>query len=117
MPMIIADPTKNPGEQRNIDVSMTSALWLSLPLRSARLITIINTIRIINTRVIRSIKGKSGKTPFVHTGKNFKTVDNGMVRMAEVSAATDVVLFQKNPNRKIDSTPGEIKPTYSCMNW
>ena len=72
---------------------------------------------ITKTRVIRSIKGKSGNTPFVHAGRNLSTVESGMVRMAEVSAAVDVVRFQKNPKRKIDSTPGDIKPTYSCINW
>ncbi len=53
----------------------------------------------------------------VQTGKNFSKVERGIVRIAEVSAALDVVRFQKNPNRKIDSTPGEINPTYSWMNW
>ncbi len=45
--------------------------------------------------VILSIKGKSGKAPFVHPGRNFKTVERGMVIMAEASAAADVVLFRK----------------------
>ncbi|MBC7904287.1 MAG: hypothetical protein H7Y27_12735 [Gemmatimonadaceae bacterium] len=47
--------------------------------------------------VILSMKGKSGKYPFVHPGKNFRTVERGIVRMAEVSAAVEVVRFQKKP--------------------
>ncbi len=63
------------------------------------------------------MKGKSGNAPLVQTGKNFSTVESGIVRIAEVSAAVEVVRFQKNPKRKIDNTPGEINPTYSWMNW
>ena len=59
------------------------------------------------------MKGKSGKAPLVQTGRNFRTVESGIVRMAEVRAAADVVLFQKNPKRNIESTPGEMNPTYS----
>ena len=77
----------------------------------------ISAIRMINTRPILFIKGISGKAPLVQPGRNFKTVDNGMVSIAEVSAAADVARFQKKPKRKIDNTPGEIKPTYSCINW
>jgi hypothetical protein len=115
--MIITDPTIKPGEQRNMLLSMTTIFGLSLLFLSARLIATISNIRIIKTSVIRSIKGRSGKKPFVHPGKNFRTVERGIVRIAEVSAAVAVVRFQKNPNRKIDNTPGEIKPTYSCTNW
>ncbi len=39
-----------------------------------------------------------------------------MVNKAPAIAAAAVVRFQKNPMRKIASTPGEIKPTYSWMN-
>ncbi len=117
MPSIIVEPTTKPGEQRNIFESMVSALGLFLLLRSARLITIISNMSIMKTSVIRSIKGKSGNAPFVHTGRNFSAVESGIVRIAEVSAAVEVVLFQKKPNRKIDNTPGEINPTYSWMNW
>src|SRR5215213_11132587 len=103
----------NAGELLNIVGSIAITRGLSLLLRSARLITIISKTRIINTSVIRSMKGKSGNQPFDHIGRNFKKVESGMVRMADVSAAADVVRFHRNPNRKIESTPGEIKPTYS----
>ncbi len=49
---------------------------------------------------MRSIKGKSGNAPFVHSGRNLSTAESGMVRMAEVSAAADVVLFQKKPKQE-----------------
>ena len=32
-------------------------------------------------------------------------------------AAKEVVRFHRNPIKKIARTPGEIKPTYSWMNW
>ena len=117
MPIIMAEPTIKPGEHRNIFVSIITTPGLFLLLLSARFITTINSIRKIKTMVIRSIKGKSGNAPFVQPGRNFNTVESGMVKMAEVSAAAEVVRFQKNPNRKMESTPGEIKPTYSCINW
>src|SRR6478672_3619463 len=117
IPIMIVEPTRNEGNVRNIFASIVSAFGLFLLLRSARLITIINNISIRKTRVIRSIKGKSGNAPLVHDGRNLSTVERGMVRMADISAAVDVALFQKNPNRKIDSTPGDIKPTYSWINW
>ncbi len=117
MPSIIVEPTIKPGEQRNIFESMVSALGLFLLLRSARLITIINNMSIMKTSVIRSIKGRFGNKPFVQAGRNFSTVESGIVRMAEVRAAVEVVRFQKKPKRKIDNTPGEINPTYSWMNW
>jgi hypothetical protein len=98
-------------------VSISTTLGLVLLLLSARLITTINTIRIINTKVMRSIKGRSGNAPLVQPGRNLKSVERGIVRIADVSAAVDVARFQKNPNRKIDKTPGEINPTYSCINW
>ena len=116
MPIIINDATKKPGEQRNIVLSIITVLGLSLLVLSARLITTINSIRKTNTMVIRSIKGKSGKAPFVQPGRNFNKVESGMVSIAEVSAAAAVVRFQKKPKRKMDNTPGEIKPTYSCIN-
>ncbi len=59
---------------------------------------------------IRSRNGISGYA-------NFKMADNGIVNNVPVNAAADVVLFQKIPKRKIARTPGEIKPTYSCINW
>jgi hypothetical protein len=76
------------------------------------MITINNTKK-TKTIVIRSINGKSGNTPLVHTGKNFNKVESGIVSIAAARAAAEVVRFQKNPKRNIDSTPGEIKPTYS----
>ena len=117
MPRMIVEPTIKPGEQRNIFESMVSAFGLFLLLRSARLITITNNMSIMKTSVIRSIKGKSGNAPFVQIGINFSTVESGIVRIAEVSAAVEVVRFQKKPKRKIDNTPGEINQTYSWMNW
>src|SRR5687767_1789330 len=106
----------NPGEQRNILVSIIISLEGSSFLGLTRLITITNSTRKINTMVIRSIKGKSGKAPLVHDGKNLSTVESGIVKIAEVSAAVAVVLFQKNPRRKMERTPGDINPTYSCTN-
>lgn len=117
MPTITVEPIINAGEQRNIDLSISTTCSLFLLLGSARLITTISAIRIINTNPILFMKGISGKAPLVHTGRNFKTVESGMVSIAEVSAAADVARFQKKPKRKIDNTPGEIKPTYSCINW
>ena len=117
IPTTIVEPTTKPGEHRNIFVSIITVRALFLLLRSAMLITIINKTRRRKTKVIRSINGMSGKTPFVQTGKNLNTVESGIVRMAEVSAAADVVRFQKKPKRKIDRTPGEINPTYSWINW
>lgn len=117
MPIITVDPIINAGEQRNIVLSISTTLTLALLLGSARLIITISTIRIMKTSPILFIKGISGKAPLVQPGRNFNTVERGIVRIAEVSAAADVARFQKNPNRKIDNTPGEIKPTYSWMNW
>ena len=117
IPTIMTEPIIKAGDERNILLSIKIILGLFLLLRSIRLITIINNIRKIKTIVILSIKGKSGNAPFVHVGRNFKMVETGMVRIAEVSAAVAVVRFQKKPNRKMDNTPGDIKPTYSCTNW
>src|SRR4051812_22577645 len=114
---MITDPAINPGEQRNIFVSIVTTRTLSLLRRSEKLMMIINTTRIRNTSVIRSIKGRSGNAPFDHPGRNLKMVESGIVNIADVSAAAEVVRFQKKPRRKIERTPGEIKPTYSWMNW
>ena len=84
--MIITEPTIKPGEQRNIVLSISTIFGLFLLFLSARLITTINSIRKTKTMVIRSIKGKSGKAPLIHPGRNFKTVERGMVIMAEVSS-------------------------------
>ena len=114
--MIITEPIINPGEQRNMRVSISMVLGLFLLFRSKRLMITINTTKNTNTIVIRSIKGKSGKAPFVQPGKNFNKVESGIVSIAAASAAAEVVRFQKKPKRKIDNTPGEMKPTYSWMN-
>lgn len=116
MPIIIVDATMNPGEQRNMLASMMVAFAGFCPFLSTRLITTISTIRTTNTKVIRFIKGRSGNAPLVHTGRNFSTVESGIVRIADVRAAFAVAFFQKKPNRKIERTPGEMKPTYSCTN-
>src|ERR1700733_5780513 len=109
--MITVEPTKKPGEHRNIDVSISIVRALSLLLGSIKLIITISKTRIIKTSVMRSIKGMSGNVPFVHIGRNLKMVERGMVKIADTSAAVDVARFQKKPKRKTDSTPGEIKPT------
>src|SRR6476619_1416617 len=110
----MVETTRNEGDDLNIVTSIVSAFGLFLLFRSARLITTINKMSITKTSVIRSMKGRSGKEPPVHDGRNLNTTESGIVRIAETSAAVDVVLFQKNPRRKIESTPGEINPTYSC---
>src|SRR4026208_127733 len=106
---MIVETTRNEGDVRNIFTSIASAFGLCLLFRSARLITTIRSISIKKTRVIRSINGRSGNKPLVHDGRNLRTIESGIVRMADVSAAMDVVRFQKNPRRKIENTPGEIK--------
>ena len=115
--MIITDPTINDGEHLNMLVSTSKVLGLFLLLRSSKLIITINSTKNTKTIVIRSINGKSGNAPLLHAGKNFNKVESGIVSIAAASAAAEVVRFQKKPKRKIDNTPGEIKPTYSWINW
>ena len=61
--------------------------------------------------------------PFASSAKErpseitLKTPDKGIVIIAAVSAALALVLFQKNPNKKIANTPGDTKPVNSWMNW
>ena len=117
IPIIIVDAIAKAGELLNIAASIMTGLDLCVRFTVARLIMIISAMRMIKTRVIRSIKGRSGKEPFVQAGRNLSTVERGMVKIAEVNAAAEVARLQKKPKRKIDRTPGDIKPTYSCMNW
>ncbi len=117
MPTITVEPIMKAGEHLNMLLSISITCALSLLLRSARLITIISAIRIIKTRPILFMKGISGNAPLVHPGRNFNTVESGIVSIADVSAAVDVARFQKKPKRKMDKTPGEINPTYSWINW
>src|SRR5258706_11709431 len=109
--MTIAEPAINPRLTRNIFGSISSTKdFCSGFDNETTTIT-----RIIKTNVIdmRSRKGKSGNVPFVQEGRNFKSVETGIVSNVPVSAAVEVVRFQKNPIKKIASTPGEINPTYS----
>lgn len=115
MPIMITEPTAKAGDTLNILESMTMVLSFSCR-GLTRLMITITTMISTNVIVILSRKGKSGKPPLVHVGRNFKTVDTGMVNSVPASAARAVVFFQKNPMRKIASTPGEMKPTYSWMN-
>ena len=108
--MITADPIANEGVTRSMSVSRLTSLCSSRATGFSKLIAIIANRMIANVIVILSRKGISGKV-------NFKTVDTGIVNNVPVNAAADVVLFQKIPSKKIASTPGDIKPTYSCMNW
>lgn len=62
---------------------------------------------------IRFKKGIAGNAPEVHTGRNFKTTDKGIVRSAPASAAFAVVFFQNIPNKNMANTPGDTNPTYS----
>jgi hypothetical protein len=50
---------------------------------------------IINTHDILFKKGISAIAPLVKAGKNLNKVDKGMVKSAAVSAAREVVFFQK----------------------
>src|SRR5690606_579674 len=72
--------------------------------------TIIKAERIKNTIPILSMNGSSGNM-------TFNKAERGMVNTAAVSAAFEVVFFQKKPNIKIAKTPGEIKPVYSWIYW
>ena len=82
-----------------------------------RLMTIIRNKTIQKVINILSRKGKTGKIPPVQSGKNFRVADKGIVSMVPNKAAPEVVFFQNKPKRKIANTPGERKPTYSCINW
>lgn len=103
----------NAGVTLNILLSISSPCGLSLLFGSVNVTKTINPIIIINTHDILFKKGMGSIAPLVKVGKNLKNVDNGMVNKEAVSAAREVVLFQKKPNKKIAKTPGEIKPTYS----
>src|SRR5690606_1894565 len=111
MRMIMVDPMANPGVTRNIRASMT--IELSGCRRSARLIKTMTAIMNANVIDMRSRNGKSGNTPPVHAGRNLSMVEIGIVNNVPASAALGVVLLQKNPSRKMASTPGEMNPTYS----
>ncbi len=75
-------------------------------------IVMITMIATITTKIqpIRSRKGISGMV-------NLMSVESGIDSKAPVSAAAEVVRFQKKPSIKIANTPGEIKPVYSWMYW
>jgi hypothetical protein len=116
IPQMITDNTINEGLTLNIRASISIPCGLFL-LRGSASVTAAIVIRIIaKTHDILFKKGISAIYPPLSTGKNLKSVDKGMVSTAAVSAAAEVVRFQKNPNRKMAKTPGEIKPTYSCTN-
>ena len=62
---------------------------------------------------------KSNSGNYLDQRRNLKMSEATIaeIQFVPVKAAADVVRFQKKPNRKIASTPGEIKPTYSWINW
>lgn len=84
--------------------------WLS------RLVTTISPTISKNVIAILSKKGIAFTAPFVASGKNLRNVEIGIVNKAPINAALAVVFRQNIPNRKMASTPGEKKPTYSCIN-
>lgn len=116
-PKIIIELMINPGVTLNIDLSNSIVCTSFAGFGFDKLKTTMMTIITINVIDIRSKKGKSGNAPFVHTGKNLSTVEIGMVNNAPAIAAAAVVGFQNKPSAKMANTPGEIKPTYSCINW
>ena len=83
------------GVTLNILLSISSPCGLSLLFGSVSVTTIINPIMIINTHDILFKKGIGAIAPLVTVGKNLNKVDKGMVNNAAVSAARDVVFFQK----------------------
>ncbi|MNI23916.1 hypothetical protein D3C73_775180 [compost metagenome] len=89
---------------------------MSLLFGSVSVTTIISKMTIQKTHDIRFRKGMLPINPLLIVGRNLKKTDKGMVTMAAASAAREVVLFQKKPKRKMANMPGEIKPTYSCIN-
>ena len=56
-----------------------------------------------------------GPQPLIRTGR--LTLRRPRASDAPAIAAAEVVRFQKKPSKKMASTPGDTKPTYSCMNW
>src|SRR5450631_2792359 len=116
MPTIITDPRINEGDtiKSFLSTTMVCEAWSAEGLDKLTPIIIATMMRKVMD--MRSRNGKSGNAPLVQTGRNFNTVDTGMVIRLPVSAAAAVVRFQKKPSRNIASTPGEINPTYSWMN-
>ena len=117
IPTIKTDHAIKPGETLNIEGSIFASRSPEPFSGLIKLIVTMIAMMTTNVIVILSIKAKSGNEPPDQRGRNFRTVDSGIVSKAPVRAAADVVRFQKNPKRKIASTPGEMKPTYSWINW
>lgn len=103
----------NAGVTLNILLSISSPFGLFLLFGSAKVMITITAIIIRNTHDILFKKGIGSIVPRVNVGRNLKKVDNGIVNKEAVSAAREVVLFQKKPSKKMAKTPGEMKPTYS----
>ena len=110
----MTDDTAKPVVTLNI---LRSTVIVLVPvLGDATVITTISKVVMTNTHIMRFKKGIGSINPPLNWGKNFNSTDKGMVANAAVNAAVEVAFFQNKPNKKIDSTPGDIKPTYSCIN-
>ena len=114
-PHIITDDIIN--DVLTLNILRSTSMPLSFSLGDANDIATINTMQITNTHIIRFKNGiGASKCPEI-SGRNLKATDSGIVNSPAVKAALEVVLFQKRPRQKMASTPGDIKPTYSCINW
>jgi len=94
MPMITTDPTTNSGLTLNIARSTSIAFELFSFLGLDKLINIITSTISPKVMDILSKNGKFGKALLVQLGKNFNTVEIGMVNNAPASAAAELVRFQ-----------------------
>ena len=110
MPKINKAPMAKVCEVRNMAVSTRIALGLSLLLGSAKLMATIKVTKIRNTQPMRSRNGTLGI-------QFFMPKPNGIVAKAATKAALAVARFQKKPNTNMATTPGEISPVNSWMNW
>src|SRR5258707_13331100 len=115
----------------NIVASISSPFGLFLLRGSARLMTIIRTEQIRNTKPILSRNGISynpdsllseenpvlvRKDRSISRGKLLKRRERGKAMIAVTSAAVAVVGFQKKPKLKIAKMPGDTKPVYFWIN-
>ena len=116
IPHITTEATIKPGVTLNISLLISSPFGLFLLSGSETVIRYIKIRIMQNTQDIRFKNGIGSIAPPLRVGKNLNSTDKGMVSNAAVSAALEVVLFQKNPSRKMAKTPGDINPTYSCIN-
>src|SRR5471030_1917278 len=109
----------------------TSRPFVFLPLaKSARLIIIMPTIQMTNTKPIRSRNGISynplsaflNENPVLakddksaNFGKNLKNTENKNPPIVANIAAFEDAFFQKKPKINIAKIPGDTKPVYSCI--